>query len=61
MNFLDLIKNNPVVVLNLLASVLALAVGFGLSMSEVQVGLILAAVQAVFAVVARSKVTPTNG
>ena len=52
-------NREPALVLGLIAAVIALAIGFGLNISTEQVGLIMAAVTALFAVVVRAKVTPS--
>lgn len=49
----------PAMILGLLQAVLALAVGFGLTLTGEQVGLIMALAAALLAVVTRSQVTPT--
>ncbi|MDQ3275289.1 MAG: hypothetical protein M3Q39_09760 [Actinomycetota bacterium] len=49
----------PALIVGALGAVIALAVGFGLPVSPEQVGLILAAVTALLAVVTRQQVTPT--
>lgn len=51
----------PALILGLVQSLLALAVGFGLNISTEQMALILAAVAAVLSVVVRSQVTPVAG
>lgn len=48
----------PALILGLVQSLLALAVGFGLNISGEQVALILAASAAVLSVVTRSQVSP---
>lgn len=50
----------PALILGALTALIALAVGFGLDVTEEQVGLILAAVSAVMALIIRSQVTPVR-
>lgn len=57
---LDRIKNNPVLVLNLVGSLAALFVAFGFDLSKEQTAAILAVTSALLAIVARSQVTPTR-
>lgn len=57
-SMLDKIRNEPVLITGLVQAALALAVTFGLGVSEEQVGAILAVTAAVLALVARSRVTP---
>lgn len=52
-------RREPAVLLSLVSAVIALAAGFGLDVTEEQVGLIMAAVVAVIGFVTRSQVTPT--
>jgi hypothetical protein len=54
----DKIRNEPVLITGLIQAVLALAITFGLGVSEEQVGAILAVAAAALAIVARQKVTP---
>ena len=49
-------RREPAVLLSLVSSVIALAIGFGLDITSEQVGLIMAAVTAVIGVVTRSQV-----
>lgn len=59
---IDKIRNEPVLITGLVQAALALAVTFGLGVSEEQVGAILAVTAAVLALVARHQVTPVaNG
>jgi uncharacterized membrane protein YeaQ/YmgE (transglycosylase-associated protein family) len=51
-------KQEPAVILGLVGSAIALAVGFGLPISNEQVGLIMAFVTAALGIVTRSQVTP---
>lgn len=60
MNILDRVRNEPVLVTGLLTAVLALLAAFGLSLSDEQVGAILAVTASVLAFVVRSKVTPVR-
>lgn len=52
-------RREPAVILSLVSSVIALAVGFGAPITTAQVGLITAAVSALIGFVIRSQVTPT--
>lgn len=56
---LDTIKGEPVLVAGVVQAVVALAVAFGVPLSDVQVGAILALSAAVLAIVVRQRVTPT--
>lgn len=49
----------PALIMGLVGALIALGVGFGLPVSPGQVGLIMAAVAAVLAVITRSQVTST--
>lgn len=51
-------NNEPTLILGAIGALIALAVGFGLNITPAQVGLILAAVQAVISLVTRTQVTP---
>jgi hypothetical protein len=51
-------KTEPAVVVSLIAALIALAVGFGLDISEEQVALIMAPVAILAGLLIRSKVTP---
>lgn len=55
-----LFDREPALVMAAIQAVLALAVGFGLSISPEQIALILAAVAAIVGVVVRSQVTPVS-
>lgn len=55
---IDRIKNEPVLVYTLVGNLLALAVVFGVQLSDVQTAAILAVVNSTLAFVARRKVTP---
>ena len=50
----------PALWLGAIQACLALAVGFGLNLTPEQMSLILAASAAIFSVITRSQVTPTN-
>jgi hypothetical protein len=50
----------PALIIGVVQALVALAVGFGLDITEEQVGLILAGVAAVLALVTRSQVTPAS-
>lgn len=52
-------NNEPALIIGAISSLIAVAVGFGLKITPEQVGLILAAVNAVAAVITRRFVTPT--
>ena len=54
----NLWNREPAIIMGLVTSLIALAVGFGLSISGEQVALITAAVAAVLSVVTRSQVSP---
>jgi hypothetical protein len=60
MSVLEKIRREPALVAGLVQAVLALLVAFGVPLSDVQVGAILAVSAAVLAFVVRSKVTPTR-
>ena len=53
-------KTEPAVIVALVSAVIALAVSFGLSLSEEQVGAIMAVVTILAGLVVRSQVTPTG-
>lgn len=55
---LDRIRNEPVLVTNLVSAVVLLVTAFGLDLSSDQVAAVGAVCVAVMAVVARTKVTP---
>lgn len=59
-NILERIKNEPALAIGLVSSVIALALAFGFTLSDEQVGGIMAVVVAVLALVTRSQVTPTR-
>lgn len=56
----ETIRNEPALIAGLVQAVLACAVAFGLPLSDVQQGTILALSAAVLALFVRSRVTPTN-
>lgn len=60
MSILDTIKREPALVAGLVQAVLACAVAFGLPLTDVQQGTILALSAAVLAVFVRQRVTPTE-
>ena len=60
-SIIDRVRREPALVSGLVTAVLALAVSFGLDLTEEQVGSILAVVAAVMALVVRQQVTPTAG
>lgn len=53
-------KSEPVLIAAAINAVIAVAVAFGLNWTAEQVGLVVAAVQAIIAVIVRQKVTPTD-
>ena len=55
-----ILNREPVAVMAAVEAVLAVAIGFGLDVSTEQFGLIIAALTAVLALVARSKVSPVG-
>lgn len=55
-NILERIKNEPALLLGLISAAISLALAFGLSLSEEQIGGIMAVVVAVLALVTRSQV-----
>lgn len=57
---IDRIRNEPALVAGFVQAALALAIAFGLPLSDVQVAAILALTAAALAFVVRSKVAPTN-
>jgi hypothetical protein len=57
---LERIKNEPALVVGLVSAIIALLLAFGLSLTDEQVGGIMAVVVAILAVVTRSQVTPTR-
>ena len=60
-SIIDRVRREPALVSGLVTAVIALAVSFGLDLTEEQVGSILAVVAAVMALVVRQQVTPTGG
>lgn len=57
---LERIRNEPALVVAAVAAVISLLLAFGLSLSEEQIGAIMAVVVAVLGFVTRSQVTPTR-
>lgn len=55
-----LFNREPALILGIVGAVIALAVGFGLNISDEQTGLIMAAVVALLSVVTRSQVSPAS-
>ena len=60
-SIIDRVRREPALVSGLVTAVVALAVAFGLDLTEEQVGAIMAVTAAVLALVVRQKVTPTAG
>ena len=60
-SIIDRVRREPALVSGLVTAAIALAVSFGLDLTEEQVGSILAVVAAVMALVVRQQVTPTAG
>ena len=58
-SIIDRVRREPALVSGIVTAVLALAVSFGLDLTEEQVGSIQAVVAAVMALVVRQQVTPT--
>lgn len=52
------LNNEPTLIIGAIGAIIAVAVGFGLPVTPAQVGLIMAAVSAVLALIVRSQVTP---
>jgi hypothetical protein len=57
---MDVIKNEPVLIQSLVQAILGLFLAFGVSLSNEQVGSIMAVTAIVLAVLARIFVTPNN-
>lgn len=57
---MEIIKNEPVLIQGLVQAVLGLFLAFGVSLSNEQVGSIMAVVAVILAILARMFVTPTN-
>jgi len=55
-----ILRREPVAILGALQALLAVAVGFGLNLTNEQTALLLAAVAAVLSLVTRSKVVPAG-
>lgn len=60
-SIIDRVRREPALVSGLVNAVIALAVSFGLDLTEEQIGSILAVVAAVMALGVRQQVTPTSG
>lgn len=58
---IDKIKAEPAVVAGIVQAILACAVAFGLPLSDVQQGTLLALSAAILALFVRQRVTPTEG
>lgn len=59
-NILERLKNEPALILGLVGAVISLGLAFGVSLSDEQVGGIMAVVVALLAIITRSQVTPTR-
>ena len=57
---MDVIKNEPVLIQSLVQAILGLFLAFGVSLSNEQVGSIMACTAVILAVIARIFVTPNN-
>jgi outer membrane biosynthesis protein TonB len=57
---MDVIKNEPVLIQSAVQVILGLFLAFGLSLSDEQVGSIMAVTAVILALLARVFVTPTN-
>lgn len=57
---MDIIRNEPVLIQGLIQAVLGLLLAFGISVTDEQIGAIMAATAVVLAILARMFVTPTN-
>jgi hypothetical protein len=56
----NLVKNEPVLISGLIQAILGLLLAFGISVSDEQIGAIMAATAIVLAILARIFVTPTH-
>jgi hypothetical protein len=56
----NVIKNEPALIVGLVQAVIALVLAFGVSLSEEQVGSILAITSVILAIVTRMLVTPND-
>lgn len=54
-------NKEPAVFLAVINAAIALAIGFGLKLSQEQLSLIMAFITAVFGLITRTQVTPVNG
>lgn len=61
MSILEKIKAEPALVAGIVQAVLAVAVAFGLPLTDAQQGTIMALSAAILAVIVRKNVTPTAG
>jgi hypothetical protein len=59
-DFSNILKNEPVLITGFIQAVLGLLLAFGISVSDEQVGAIMAATAILLALLARAFVTPTN-
>jgi hypothetical protein len=57
---MEIIKNEPVLIQGLIQAVLGLLLAFGISVSDEQIGSIMAVTAVILAIIARMVVTPTN-
>ena len=60
MSILERIDREPVLITGLVQTLVALVVAFGVPLTQVQAGAILAATAAVLAIVCRGRVTPAH-
>jgi hypothetical protein len=58
---LTLWNREPALIVSAFSAILALTIGFGVAVTPVQFGLIMAAVSALLGLVTRSQVTPSGG
>ena len=56
----NLLKNEPVLIVGLIQAVLGLLLAFGISVTDEQIGAIMAVTAVILAIVARILVTPNN-
>lgn len=56
----NVIRNEPALIVGLVQAILALVLAFGVSLSEEQIGSILAITSVILAIVTRMLVTPTS-
>jgi hypothetical protein len=57
---MNIVKNEPALISGLVSAVIALLISFGFSLSDEQVGAIMAVVTIVLSIAVRMSVTPTN-